>query len=135
MSSTASVILLTWHHHSCHACLSKWIENKEESGRQTILPICPFCRSNISKEDVIMILGRPFQPRETGANDPNGDDEIDKLTLHWINKHTVPCRGCGSLIEKAGGCDKIEWLCVYRFCYHCGSPGAGVGVTPASLSE
>lgn len=42
----------------------------------------------------------------------------------------MPCGGCGSLIEKADGCDKIECLCGYRFCYRCGSPGGGCECNP-----
>mmetsp|Transcript_23187 Transcript_23187/g.37634 ORF Transcript_23187/g.37634 Transcript_23187/m.37634 type:complete len:434 (-) Transcript_23187:147-1448(-) len=128
-SSSECVVLSSCHHRSCRSCLCKWIKKEEASG-QTTPPTCPFCRSAIGEEDVLVILGRLFQPREKLASHPEGDGEIDELTLHWINEHTVPCGACGSLIEKTDGCDKIECLCGYRFCYSCGLPGGNCGCDP-----
>ena len=47
-----------------------------------------------------------------------------------MSEHTVPCRGCGSLIEKESGCDLIECLCGFRFCYSCGKQGGVCGCNP-----
>ena len=58
---------------------------------------------------------------------------MGELTLQWINEHTVPCGGCGSRIEKAGGCDLIECLCGYRFCYGCGVAGGECGCHPGHV--
>mmetsp|Transcript_10105 Transcript_10105/g.18206 ORF Transcript_10105/g.18206 Transcript_10105/m.18206 type:complete len:331 (-) Transcript_10105:179-1171(-) len=129
---TPGVILSTCRHHSCRACMVKWIEREEASG-QARPPTCPFCRSTIIEEDVLTILGRPFQPRQATANNPNGDDEIDELTLQWINEHTLPCGGCGSLIEKESGCDLIECLCGYRFCFSCGVAGGECPCNPGHI--
>ena len=109
----------------------KWVEREEASGQSTP-PICPFCRSNISDEDVQAILGRPFQPRETEMAD---DEEMDELTLQWLNEHTMPCRGCGSRIEKESGCPLIECLCGYRFCFSCGVAGGQCDCSPEHIFE
>mmetsp|Transcript_288 Transcript_288/g.609 ORF Transcript_288/g.609 Transcript_288/m.609 type:complete len:400 (-) Transcript_288:484-1683(-) len=125
--TSPSVLLSQCRHKSCNACLIKWIQ-KEESSGQTMSPTCPFCRSEISVEDTIKILGRPFVPREEYSdtntnNSTSGEGEIDELSLQWLNENTMLCRGCGSHVEKADGCDVIDCLCGWRFCHGCGSPG------------
>ncbi len=119
-TSSAAIILTTCQHLICTPCLVKWIE-KEETSRQEA-PTCPLCRVNIDENDVDHIIGRSFQPRELGSEEANSE-EIDELTLHWLNENTALCQGCGSRIEKESGCDLIECLCGYRFCYNCGAPG------------
>lgn len=112
--------LSTCLHRSCGSCIVKWIQREEASG-QTTPPTCPFCRSAIKDADVTAILGRSFQPKVAivrGAIDEN--NEVDPLTLDWINEHTVPCPGCANRIEKADGCDLIGCLCGFRFCFKCG---------------
>mmetsp|Transcript_9610 Transcript_9610/g.20679 ORF Transcript_9610/g.20679 Transcript_9610/m.20679 type:complete len:408 (-) Transcript_9610:117-1340(-) len=120
-------------HESCTECMTKWVEKEEASGRLTP-PKCPFCRIEMDGEDVVAIMGRPFQPRDASA-DPNVIDEgeLDELTMHWLNEQTQPCPSCGARIEKLeGGCDMMECLCGYRFCYGCGSQGATCSCTPSN---
>ena len=119
-----TVILSACQHCSCMTCLVRWMNGEECSGRATG-PTCPFCRIVISDEDVVRVLGRPFQPREVVSHtEPPTNDEVDEFTLHWINEHTVQCAMCGYRIEKSDGCDKVECLCGYRFCYRCGAADA-----------
>lgn len=122
ISSGSSITLSTCGHASCKSCLVKWVEREESSG-QTMSPTCPFCRAVISDTDVLAILARPFQPREALAKDSNAEEEIDELTMQWLIEHTKVCQGCGTRVEKSFGCDHMECLCGYRFCYNCGSPG------------
>ena len=98
----------------------RWIEKEETSGQEA--PTCPICRVNIDEDDVCQIIGRSFKPRELGPEEANSE-EIDEFTLHWLNENTTLCQGCGSRIEKESGCDLIECLCGYRFCYNCNAPG------------
>jgi hypothetical protein len=69
-------------------------------------------------------MGRPFHPRKGQADAvreaTESEDEIDELTLHWINQNTMPCRVCGNRVERSEGCDYIECLCGHQFCYRCG---------------
>lgn len=112
-----SVILAGCSHQGCRACIGKWIEKQESSGKADS-PTCPFCRVNIQDYEVISILGRSFNQRKGPAG--LGNDEIDELTLHWLNEQTTLCPGCGSRIEKTDGCDHMTCLCGYEFCYQCG---------------
>ena len=128
-SASSSVVLSNCHHHSCKSCLVKWIEKAESSGKTTP-PTCPFCRLAINEDDVFAILGRSFQPRQRATKETHFEDEIDDLTLEWLNEHTVLCQGCGSHVEKESGCDLIECLCGWRFCYSCGLPGGVCGCNP-----
>lgn len=125
---TDSVELSTCQHRSCKSCMVKWIEREEAAG-QNALPTCPFCRSIIDSEDVIAILGRPFEPKQATVHDSN-DAQTDELTLQWMQEHTVTCGVCGSRIEKESGCDKIECLCGYRFCFSCGAANAACSCNP-----
>ena len=119
-SSDAGVILKTCQHQSCTSCLVRWIEKEETSGQEA--PTCPVCRVNIDENDVHRIMGRSFEPREVDLEEANSE-EIDEFTLHWLNENTTLCQGCGSRIEKESGCNLIECLCGYRFCYQCNAPG------------
>ncbi len=69
-------------------------------------------------------MGRPFHPRMGQADAvreaTESEDEIDELTLHWINQNTMPSRVCGNRVERSEGCDYIECLCGHQFCYRCG---------------
>mmetsp|Transcript_16647 Transcript_16647/g.21427 ORF Transcript_16647/g.21427 Transcript_16647/m.21427 type:complete len:478 (-) Transcript_16647:164-1597(-) len=121
LEESASQVLSNCNHNGCKSCLTKWIEREEKSG-QTNTSTCPFCRIAINAGDVFSITGRSFQPRRRTTNEVN-EDEIDELTLQWLHENTVVCEGCGSSIEKESGCDLIECLCGWRFCYSCGSPG------------
>jgi len=120
------IVLSNCRHASCKLCLEKWIGKEEVSG-QTGTPTCPFCRLAILDNDVIEVLGRPFQQRSAIAEESAGHEEIDELTLQWLNEHTSLCQGCGSRIEKESGCDLIECLCGWRFCFRCGLPGGNCG--------
>lgn len=135
LSSPAAVVLSSCLHRSCRTCLTRWIEREEATGRRAP-PTCPFCRAEIGDEEAFSILGRPFQPRPArGADVVGGDDEVDGLTLQWMNEHTVPCRACGSRVEKDGGCDLIECLCGYRFCYLCGAAGGECDCNPGHVFD
>eukprot|EP00986_Skeletonema_menzelii_P013116 scaffold7470_cov140-Skeletonema_menzelii.AAC.4 len=119
-TSSAGIILKTCQHQSCSSCLVRWIEKEETSGQES--PTCPICRIYIEEDDVHEIIGRSFEPREVGVEEANSE-EIDEFTVHWLNENTVLCQGCGSRIEKESGCDLIECLCGYRFCYQCNATG------------
>lgn len=121
-TSTEGVTLSTCLHSSCKTCLAKWIEHEEASG-QTAPPTCPFCRSIISSEDVQVILGRAFKPRDMrvdGLHEEVNDAPVDDLTQQWLDENTIPCGGCGFPTEKIDGCDLVECLCGFRFCFGCG---------------
>lgn len=122
-------------HTSCQGCLAQWIEKVESTG-QTDLPGCPFCRVPLTLEETNEILGRPFQRASAmGAALGGADEEMDDLTRQWLNEQTKPCPRCGAWIEKIeGGCDMMECLCGYRWCYGCGAPGARCGCTPETHS-
>lgn len=118
-------------HRSCKSCMVRWLEREESSG-QGRPPTCPFCRSAARDRDVIAILGRPFESKRATGDGPNngGEEEVDELTMQWLDEHTVPCGVCGSRIEKESGCDKIECLCGYRFCFRCGAANARCACNP-----
>jgi len=118
VSTDESIILKSCSHQGCKSCTTKWIKKQEESGHATS-PTCPFCRAEIDDDDVIAILGRPFKQREALSRPAN--EEIDELTLQWLNNQTTLCPGCGSRVEKSDGCDHMTCLCGCEFCFECGS--------------
>mmetsp|Transcript_10966 Transcript_10966/g.19150 ORF Transcript_10966/g.19150 Transcript_10966/m.19150 type:complete len:472 (-) Transcript_10966:381-1796(-) len=121
-SCTTSLLVLSHcQHSSCKTCFTKCIEQIETS-RNITSPTCPFCRVAIAEADILTILGRPFQQRRLSSGKINGQD-TDYLTLQWLDANTKRCEGCGSQIEKTRGCNLIECLCGWKFCYNCGSPG------------
>lgn len=131
---TSSMVSLSrCSHESCHNCMVQWVTNQESSGRTTP-PICPFCRVELSEPDVLLLLGRPFQPKGSlnSTSSRPVEEEMDELTLHLLQEQTRQCTSCGAYIEKVpGGCDLMECLCGYRFCYNCGKPGGTCSCTPS----
>jgi len=83
--------------------------------------------------DVLSVLGRPFRPQEARMV-PN-DDEIDELSLQWLNAQTKLCQVCGARIMKESGCDLMECVCGWRFCYNCGEPGDHCDCNPGHYFE
>jgi hypothetical protein len=83
----------------------------------------------LPEEEILELLGRHFQPR-TGTVNGTDEAEMDDLTLHWLQEQTRLCPSCGVRIQKIEGCDLMECMCGYRFCYRCGSQGAQCSCTP-----
>ena len=129
---SAMVLLSKCSHESCKDCITKWIEKTEASGHQMTQPTCPFCRLELTEEETFAILGRSFQPAASANSSTPAEVEADELTLQWLQEQTRPCPHCGALIEKEEGCDLMECLCGFRFCYGCGSQGAQCSCTPAN---
>lgn len=123
----ACIVLSQCGHESCGDCLTQWIEKVESTG-QANMPGCPFCRVELTKEEATSMLGRPYRPK--AAAGPASLEDVDELTRQWIESQTAPCISCGARIEKIDGCDLMECLCGYRFCYSCGSQGATCFCTP-----
>jgi hypothetical protein len=86
-------------HESCKECMVKWIEKDEvsDTARQkaTPAPTCPFCRVVLAKQDILAILGRPFQPGTTTAAATSSSSNLnqrvleevdDYLTLQWLQE-------------------------------------------------
>ena len=123
-TSTTGISLTACSHSFCTPCLKTWIEKEEAAGEEA--PKCPTCRVHMCEGDVHRIIARSYERRVLNSAEANSN-EIDEFTLHWLNTNTVLCRGCGSRIEKVSGCNLIECLCGYRFCYLCQSPGGRCG--------
>ena len=85
------VTLSSCGHQGGNPCVSTWIERHEQSGR-TSPPTCPFCRTPLSDGDVVQVLGRSFVPRDALLKPPP-EEEIDELTLAWLDNNTVTCPG------------------------------------------
>lgn len=112
-------------HNSCLACLKIWFETCEVAGQPS--PTCPTCRNTV--DDARFVLGRPYETAVTATGDyprQNGQQDVDDLTREWLEEaQAKPCRGCGAWILKRDGCDLMQCLCGYRFCWTCGeTPGS-----------
>ena len=133
VAETEIYTLVQCSHTSCRDCLQQWITKVEASGQDYVG--CPFCRIPLTSDETSRVLGRSFEPtsaRSTHQTE-NGESELelDDLTRQWLAEQTKPCPRCGAYIEKIeGGCDMMECLCGYRFCYGCGAQNAACGCTP-----
>lgn len=128
--ANAMYVLTRCSHESCRDCLKNWIEKTEMAGSRAS-PSCPFCRVEMTEKDTMTILGRSFEPAKAAS--PSDEEEMDELTVQWLQNQTTPCPHCGAHIEKEEGtCDMMECLCGFRFCYNCSSPGCQCSCTPAN---
>jgi len=127
-----TIALTFCRHESCKSCMSQWLAKEESRG--STMATCPFCRASLSDNDVIAILGRQLKPvvaRAASSLEQQGivvEDEVDELSLHWLEEHTKQCRGCGARIQKKDGCNHMTCRCGYEFCYNCGCPVDKEGV-------
>jgi len=81
-------------------------------------------------QDVLLALDRPFEPRQPLAAAAADADAADAATAAWLERNTRLCGGCGVHLEKSDGCDKVQCLCGWRFCWQCGSVGARCECNP-----
>ncbi|PON70177.1 E3 ubiquitin ligase RBR family [Parasponia andersonii] len=44
----------------------------------------------------------------------------DSETVNWMTVHTKPCPNCHKLVEKNGGCNRVQCICRKEFCWFCG---------------
>ena len=87
----AAVVLSACQHRSCGACLVRWTEKEESSGRDTG-PTCPFCRMAIHEGDILRVMGRPFCPRmEAAVGEATGDDEMKSMISRSIGSAKTRC--------------------------------------------
>ena len=124
--SSAFIVLSACLHRSCQLCLTKWVEREEASG-QSKPPVCPFCRLGMSNEDIVKILGRAFQPKQ--AETRVLDQDMDDLTMQWLNDNSKECPNCKQRVEKNGGCDHMTCRppggCGHEWWWSCGCPYRG----------
>ena len=127
--------LVQCRHEACVDCLRQWIVHVEATGNPG-LPGCPFCRVSLQDREMKQILGRSYQPAGSSTTNEPATSFVqqvdDELTRQWMNQHTRPCQHCGAFVEKESGCDKMECLCGYRFCYRCGAQAARCHCSPAN---
>ena len=113
------------HQSACAACLGRWIAEEESAGM--LVPRCPMpqCQAPLQAEEVTRMLGRTYQPQVKLEADGGKDTkELDAETKAWLRENTKSCGGCGAHICKSDGCDKMQCLCGWRFCWRCGCVGA-----------
>lgn len=116
-AASARVVLSACRHESCKSCLVRWIATEESTG--TCEATCPFCRLSLTEHDVVAAMGRSFRPA-AASSDRRDEATTDDLTRGWLMENTRACGRCGAHIEKAGGCNRMQCLCGWRFCYKCG---------------
>jgi hypothetical protein len=104
-------------HRVCHECLKKWFSACEVAGR--ILPTCPGCRERFDEDEAADILGREYTPAGTTEQALDSDD-TDEFTMAYLAEQGAKeCTNCGAWIIREDGCDAMQCLCGYRFCWYC----------------
>ena len=83
------------------------------------------------------MLGRAYKPAaaETAPSHPaatasTSPSEVDLATAAWLASQTKLCGGCGARVCKSDGCDRMQCLCGYRFCWACASVEASCSCNP-----
>ena len=117
-------------HAACQPCLAQFFTTLETTGTPSAKCPMPDCHTPVAPEAVWSLLGRAYKPAaaETATNtDPH---EVDQATAEWLESETKLCGGCGARVCKSDGCDKMQCLCGYRFCWRCGSVDATCNCNP-----
>lgn len=106
-------------HVVCQGCLVEWFKTCEQNHLDA--PTCPQCRQSIAVEETEVILGRAYVPPSTFRDILHEQDVLDELTREWLTEQEAKmCRNCGAWITLEDGCDAVQCLCGYRFCWGCG---------------
>ena len=131
-------------HWTCRPCLETYLKHCENDRKTT--PLCPHpdCQVAIATELAKDVLGRAYTPKiwlhsqskldTTQAKDMEGDEEKkqeeegellnndDKTFTKWLaeNEEQVQqCEHCNVWIYREDGCEAMQCLCGYRFCWDC----------------
>ena len=124
-------------HAACRPCLTQFLTSVETTGAPS--PKCPMpdCHTPIAPEEACSLLGRAYKPAaaETAPSHPAATattslSEADQATAAWLESQTKLCGGCGARVCKSDGCDKMQCLCGYRFCWRCDSVDANCSCNP-----
>ena len=124
-------------HAACRPCLTQFLTSVETTGAPS--PKCPMpdCDTPIAPEEACSLLGRAYKPAaaETAPSHPAATattslSEADQATAAWLESQTKLCGGCGARVCKSDGCDKMQCLCGYRFCWRCDSVDANCSCNP-----
>jgi len=107
-------------HKACFACLETWYQTN--SSDEDIL--CFTCRSILDPSLLIEVglnaIVEKNETENTSTTDDDGADCIDELTRDWLySQRAKECKRCGMWITKNGGCNHMECLCGYEFCWYC----------------
>lgn len=127
-------VLAGCRHAACRQCLTQFLTSLETTGAPS--PKCPMpdCHTPMAPEEVWVFLGRAYKPAaaETVPSHPTNTNpsEADQATAEWLESQTKLCGGCGARVCKSDGCDKMQCLCGYRFCWRCGSVDASCSCNP-----
>lgn len=131
-------------HWTCRPCLETYLKHCENDRKNT--PVCPHpdCEVAIATELAKDVLGRAYTPKvwlnsqsklvTTKAKNVEGDEEEkqeeeeelvdndDKAFDEWLaeNEEQVQqCEHCNVWIYREDGCESMQCLCGYRFCWDC----------------
>lgn len=114
-------------HLVCRDCLYCYLIHCENDRK--IEAVCPHpeCREIINIAVSEMILGREYCPKvwfpEEDKKDATTLETVDETFLEWINENEVQqCKNCHAFIEREDGCDAMQCLCGWRFCWECKAP-------------
>lgn len=117
-------------HCFCRSCLEAYLIQCEND-RKTA-PMCPHPDCHIVLETLLIsdILSRPYQPKvwytPVDEDEKKSEDFVDNeydAFMVWANENdAMQCKNCHAFIVRDEGCEAMQCLCGWRFCWSCRSP-------------
>jgi len=125
-------------HHVCRPCLKTYLLCCENERKASAICPDPDCETIVTMELAKEILGREYTwttpaatKTDTGAPSPDPEKDQDQDLIKWLQENEARnCGHCGAWIVREDGCDTMQCLCGWRFCYLCredAEDGCGCG--------
>ena len=135
-------------HWFCKQCIRQYLIQCENDRKQGPVK-CPYDGCSVYLADTVVkeILQRPYQPKvwyENNAtitdekvstdevvkedekkdiNEDEDENDDDAAFYDWISKQDhMQCENCNVYIIREEGCEAMQCLCGWRFCYDCRLP-------------
>ncbi|CAB9513859.1 ERGIC and golgi 2 [Seminavis robusta] len=114
-------------HSVCRACLRHYLVQSENDRRTNANCPEPDCRAQMLQSVVEDILGRSYSPKvwipgKVGEEKAQKEDPEESLE-RWLRENGAQqCLNCNVWITREEGCDAMQCLCGWRFCWECVAP-------------
>ena len=122
------------HHWTCRSCLETYLKHRENDRKATAVCPDPDCQVMIQADLAKEILGRAYTPKvwekcsaamtasATSRDKKKKEEELDneRAFAKWLSDNPVQqCEHCDAWISRVDGCEAMQCLCGYRFCWDC----------------
>mmetsp|Transcript_2825 Transcript_2825/g.4093 ORF Transcript_2825/g.4093 Transcript_2825/m.4093 type:complete len:277 (-) Transcript_2825:410-1240(-) len=108
-------------HKVCRDCFKNYLVHCEDDRKNTVVCPHPNCSSHVSRDTMRTVLGRDYCPKVWEIT--TKEEKLDQDLSEWLRDNEArECMHCHAWIVREDGCDAMQCLCGWRFCWECRTP-------------